>query len=197
MPRCRRSSFATSSGSAAARCAQTRASARSNRDPRRPRDCRRSAPESRRSGGTSGSSERNTMPVCCCVSPLHSSTSTGSDTVGNPTSTTSCAPRAHTACQFGRSRAPPRRRGHRSGSRARAASAAAGTPVARRQHDRLARHRRRTSITAWIQRWRTCGTSHANDAERDREHERSHEPTRRRPGASLHTGIIPDMRGSA
>src|SRR5450755_1124113 len=47
-------------------------------------------------------SERNTMPLCCCVSPLHSSASTGSDTVGNPTSTTSCAPRAQTARQFGR-----------------------------------------------------------------------------------------------
>jgi len=57
------------------------------------------------SGGTSGRSERNTMPVCCCVSPVHSDTCTGSDTVGKPTSTRSASPCLHSADQFGSVRA--------------------------------------------------------------------------------------------
>ena len=47
-----------------------------------------------RAGGTIWCSLRNTMQVCCWVSPDHSTTSTGSDTVGKPTSITSRIPRA-------------------------------------------------------------------------------------------------------
>jgi hypothetical protein len=48
-------------------------------------------------GGTGLPVEWNNTPVCCWVRPLHSASSTGSDTVGKPTSTVRSSPRAHTA----------------------------------------------------------------------------------------------------
>jgi hypothetical protein len=60
-----------------------------------------------RSGGSSGRPylpslppPRWTMPLCCCVSPLHSAASTGSDTVGKPTSTGTDSPRLQAAVQW-------------------------------------------------------------------------------------------------
>jgi len=53
------------------------------------------------SGGSSGRFERNSTPVCCWVRPVHSETSTGSDTVGKPTSMSSVVPVLHSAVQRG------------------------------------------------------------------------------------------------
>src|SRR3569623_1706601 len=111
------------------------------------------------SGGCTARSLRNTMPLCCCVSPLHSAASTGSEIVGKPTSTVSVTPRLHSADHVGSVLAvsadrPSIRIARTRGADVSPAPLATGSDAG---DEGTASH----VVTSSMNTWRTWGSAHA------------------------------------